>query len=149
MKVVLLKDVPGLGRRGQVASVADGHARNYLMPRGLALEATPANLRKFEGEQEAARRRADREASEVELLAAKLEGLNLTVKAKAGEEGRLFGSVTGKDIAAGIKEVTGLDVDRRRIELDEPLKTLGSHRVTVRLSPKITREIGVKVEAAE
>lgn len=149
MKVVLVADVPTLGKRGQVVSVADGHARNYLLPKGLALEATPANLKRFEGEQEAARRRAEREAAEAEAAAQRLEGFSLTVKAKAGDEGRLFGSVTAKDIAAGIKNVLGLDIDRRRVELAEPLKTVGSYRVTIRLSPTIAREIQVVVEALE
>ncbi len=149
MKVVLVSDVPKLGKRGQVVSVAGGHGRNYLLPRGLALEATPANLRKFEGEQEAARRRGEREVTEAETASERLQGLSLTVKAKAGEEGRLFGSITTKDIAAGIKQVTGIDLDRRKIELEEPLKSLGVFPVTIRLSAKITRAIAVKVEAQE
>lgn len=149
MKIVLIVDVPKLGKRGQVVSVADGHARNYLLPRGLALEATVANVRQFEGEQAAARRRVERAATEADAAAARLEGLSLTVKAKAGEEGRLFGSVTAKDVASGIKSVLGLTLDRRKIELDDPIKSIGLHRVTVRLSPKIAREIMVNVEALE
>ncbi|HCW50792.1 MAG TPA: 50S ribosomal protein L9 [Clostridiales bacterium] len=149
MKIVLVQNVPKLGKRGDVIAVADGYARNYLIPRGLALEATPANLKRFEAEQTAAKRRAEREAAEAQAAAERLEGLRLTVKAKAGEEGRLFGSVTAKDIAEGIKEATGLDIDRKRIEIEEPLKALGDHRVTVRLSPEIAREITVTVEALE
>ncbi len=149
MKVVLVADVPKLGRRGQVVSVADGHARNYLLPKGLALEATPANVRRFEGERDAVRRRGEREAAEAEAAAERLNGLSLTVKAKAGDEGRLFGSVTARDITAGIKDVMGLDLDRRKVELEEPLKTLGPHRVTIRLGPGITREIVVNVQAQE
>lgn len=149
MKVVLVKDVSKLGRRGQVVSVADGYGRNFLLPKGLALEATPANTRKFEGEQEAARKRDEREAAEAETAAARLEGLSVTIKAKAGEEGRLFGSVTAKDIAAGIKDVAKIDIDRRKIELDEPLKTLGVYRVTIRLSARVTRGITVNVVAQD
>lgn len=149
MKVVLLADVPKLGKRGQIADVADGHARNYLIPRGLALEATAANLRRLEGELAAARRRSEREATEAETFASHLEGFSLTVKAKAGEEGRLFGSVTAKDVAQGIERVLGLEVDRRHIELEEPLKQVGQYRVKVRLSPAITREISVVVEPLE
>ncbi|HCJ10608.1 MAG TPA: 50S ribosomal protein L9 [Clostridiales bacterium] len=149
MKIVLVQNVPKLGKRGEVVAVADGYARNYLIPRGLALEATPANLKRFEAEQAAAKRRAEREAAEAQAAAEQLEGLRLTVKAKAGEEGRLFGSVTAKDIAESIKEATGLDIDRKRIEIEEPLKALGDHRVTVRLSPEIAREITVTVEALE
>jgi len=149
MRVILTNDVAKLGQRGQVVNVADGYARNYLIPRGLALEATPANLRRFEGEKQAALRREEREAAEAQAAAARLEGLSLTVKAKAGEEGRLFGSVTAKDIAAGIKDVTGVDLDRRKVELPEPLKTIGTHRVAVRLGPNLVREITVRVEAQE
>jgi large subunit ribosomal protein L9 len=149
MKIVLVENVPKLGKRGDVVTVADGYARNYLIPRGLALEATPANFKGFQAEQAAAKRRAEREAAEARAAAEQLEGLRLTVKAKAGEEGRLFGSVTAKDIAEGIKTATGLDIDRKRIEIEEPLKALGEHRVTVRLSPEIAREITVVVEALE
>ncbi len=149
MKVVLTTDVAKLGRRGQVVSVADGYARNYLLPKGLALEATPVNLKKFEGEQEAARRRAEREAAEAEEASRRLEGFSLTVKAKAGEEGRLFGSVTAKDIAAGLKKVLGLDLDRKQIELEEPLKSLGSYSVSIRLGPKVSRSVVVVVEPLE
>ncbi|MCL6580522.1 MAG: 50S ribosomal protein L9 [Firmicutes bacterium] len=146
MRVILLADVTGIGKRGEVVNVADGHARNYLLPRGLACEATEANLRRWEAEREAARRRAEREAAQAQAAASRLDGFSLTVKVKAGEEGRLFGSVTAKDIAVGLKEVLGLDIERRRIELQEPIKTVGRHRVTVRLSPALAREITVIVE---
>lgn len=146
MKVVLTVDVPKLGKRGQVINVADGYARNYLFPKGLGLEATPANLKTFEGERAAAQRRADREAAEAEAVAQRLAGVTLTVRAKAGDEGRLFGSVTAKDIAVGLKQVAGVDIDRKRIELEEPIKTVGRHRVSVRLTRNVSREIAVVVE---
>lgn len=149
MKVILVTDVPKLGKRGQVIAVADGYGRNYLLPKGLGIEATPANLRRFEGQKDAKKRRTERETSEAETLAGRLDGFSLTVKAKAGEEGRLFGSVTNKDIASGIKDILGLDIDKRRIEIEEPLKTLGTYRVAVRLSQTISREITVAVEALE
>ena len=149
MKVILVTDVPKLGKRGQVIAVADGYGRNYLLPKGLGIEATPANLRRFEGQKDAKKRRSERETSEAETLAGRLDGFSLTVKAKAGEEGRLFGSVTNKDIASGIKDILGLDIDKRRIEIEEPLKTLGTYRVAVRLSQTISREITVAVEALE
>jgi large subunit ribosomal protein L9 len=149
MKVVLTKDVPKLGRRGEIASVADGYARNYLFPKGLALEATAASVRRFEGETQAVLRKTERVAAEAETAAGRLAGLSLTVRAKAGEEGRLFGSVTSKDIASGIKAVLGMEVDRRKIELPEPIKSLGSHRVTIRLSSRIVQDIVVCVEGQE
>jgi large subunit ribosomal protein L9 len=149
VKVILVTDVPKLGKRGQVIAVADGYGRNYLLPKGLGIEATPANLRRFEGQKDAKKRRSERETSEAETLAGRLDGFSLTVKAKAGEEGRLFGSVTNKDIASGIKDILGLDIDKRRIEIEEPLKALGTYRVAVRLSQKISREITVAVEALE
>jgi large subunit ribosomal protein L9 len=149
VKVILVTDVPKLGKRGQVIAVADGYGRNYLLPKGLGIEATPANLRRFEGQKDAKKRRSERETSEAETLAGRLDGFSLTVKAKAGEEGRLFGSVTNKDIASGIKDILGLDIDKRRIEIEEPLKALGTYRVAVRLSQTISREITVAVEALE
>jgi len=149
MRVILLEHMDNLGTVGQTIHVKDGYARNYILPRGLGVEPTPANMKRFEGESRAAQRRADRETAEAEANAARLAGFSLTVKAKAGEEGRLFGSVTPKDIAEGLKNVLGLDIDRKRIELGEPLKSLGSYQVTVRLGPKINREITVIVEPLE
>jgi len=146
MKIVLTADVPKLGRRGQVVTVADGYARNYLLPKGLALEATPANLRRFEGEEKAAARRREREAAEARAVAERLEGVGLTIPAKAGEEGRLFGSVTAKDIAEKLEEASGVKVHRKSIELEEPLKSTGEYKVVVKLGPDITREITVVVE---
>jgi large subunit ribosomal protein L9 len=149
VKVVLVKDVATLGKRGDTCSVADGYARNYLLPRGLAVEATPANIKKFEVERSASERRTERETAQAEASAARLEGFSLTVRAKAGEEGRLFGSVTTKDIAAGIKSVLGLDLDRRQIDLPDPIKSTGSYRAVVRLGRSIPREITVVVEPSE
>jgi len=97
MKIVLVADVAKLGKRGEVVTVADGYARNYLLPKGLALEATPANRKRFEAEERIAARRREREAAEARAAAEKLEGVNITITAKAGEGGRLFGSVTSKD----------------------------------------------------
>jgi large subunit ribosomal protein L9 len=149
VKVVLVKDVAALGKRGETCTVADGYARNYLLPRGLAVEATPANIRRFEVERAAYERRAERETVQAEADATRLEGLSLTVRAKAGEEGRLFGSVTTKDIAAGIKSVLGLDLDRKQIDLPEPIKSTGTYRAVIRLGRSITREITVVVEPSE
>jgi len=149
MKVVLTTDVKGLGRRGQVVSVADGYARNYILPKGLGAEPTRANLKRFEGEAQAVQRRVDKETAEAEASADRLDGFSLTVKAKAGEEGRLFGSVTPKDITQGIKNVLGLDIDKKHIELSEPVKSLGTYQVTVNLGPKLNREITVVVEPLE
>jgi len=149
MKIVLTANVPNLGKRGDIVSVADGYARNYLIPRGLGLEATPPNLTRFEAERQAVQRRTKREAAEAEKTAKLLDGFSLTVKAKAGEEGRLFGSVTAKDISAGLKDVLGIGVDRKQIELHEPLKAVGRYLVAVHLGPGITREINVNVEPLE
>jgi len=149
MKIVLVADVAKLGKRGEVVTVADGYARNYLLPKGLALEATPANRKRFEAEERIAARRREREAAEARAAAEKLEGVNITITAKAGEGGRLFGSVTSKDIAEKLEEATGLPLDRKSIELEESLKSTGEHRISVKLGQDITRAITVIVKGQE
>ena len=126
MEVILLKDVKGLGNEGDVVKVSDGYARNYLIPKGFALQATKANLRMLKDKRETMESKAQRELAAAEKTAKQLENSVVTVRSKAGEGGRLFGSVTAKDIAGAIEKALGIAVDRRRIELEEPIKTLGS-----------------------
>ncbi len=146
VKVILVKEVPGLGGPGLVKDVADGYARNFLIPRGLALPATKANLANLEQRVSAERKKEERQLQEAEALARRLDGLELTVKAKAGEQGRLFGAVTAADIAQELSRATGVTVDRHRIELDAPLKLLGRYAVKVRIPPKHQATITVSVE---
>lgn len=146
MKVILVQDVKGVGRKDELVDVSEGYARNFLIPRGLALEANAANLKQHEQRQKRAAAKQAREEAEAREAAEKLAERPLVLKVKAGEGGRLFGSVTSSDIAEQIEKQMGLTVDRRRIELDEPLKTVGSHKVTIRLYPGVQAELQVNVE---
>ena len=145
MKIILRSDVTDVGKKGDIVDVADGFARNYLVPKGFALRATSGNI-----EQAAAMRRSrdlrdakDRGAAEE--IAQKLVPKIITVKAKSGAEGKLFGSVTSADVAAAVQDQTGVEVDRRKLHLDEPIKSLGTHQVPTRLHPDVEFAITVEV----
>ncbi|NLJ33146.1 MAG: 50S ribosomal protein L9 [Firmicutes bacterium] len=149
MKVILLEDIKKLGKKGDVVDVAPGYARNYLLPRDLVLEATPANLRELEKRKKRQAGREAQEEAEAKKLAAQLEGKTILVRAKAGDGGRLFGSITSQDIARTMAADLGVELDRRKIELKEPLKTLGDHTISIRLYRDFTVEVAVKVEAKD
>ncbi|MEW6045126.1 MAG: 50S ribosomal protein L9 [Bacillota bacterium] len=149
MKVILTQDVKGVGRAGDLVDVSDGYGRNYLVPRGLAVAATGGNVKAIEHEQAVLRQKLDKERAEAQRLAEKLHTASVTVRVKAGESGRLFGSVTAGDIAQALAEQFGVQVDRRRIELEAPLKSLGTYPVTLRLAPGITAEVQLVVEAEQ
>ncbi len=146
--VILRQDVADLGEAGDLVSVKPGYARNYLIPQKLALPATEGARRRFEEERRQATRSAGREKSRAEELALELEGLSLTFSVKAGEEGRLYGSVTPADIAEEL-EKQGIEIDRRVIHLDEPIKELGVYRVPVRLHADVQPEVKVWVVSEE
>jgi large subunit ribosomal protein L9 len=147
MKIVLRSDVDNLGKKGDLVDVADGYARNYLVPRGLALRATKG----IEKQADAMRRNRDardrREREAAQALAAQFEGKTVEVKARAGAEGKLFGSVTASDIAAAIQAQTGAQLDRRKIGLEDSLKELGPVDVAVRLHPDVVATVHVEVVA--
>jgi large subunit ribosomal protein L9 len=145
IEVILREDVEHLGKAGAVVRVKPGYARNYLLPRGLAFEATEGNRKRIAAEQQARQARLAAERLNADQLAAALGALTLTLTAKAGEEGRLFGSVTAQDIAEALAS-RGFTVDKRRIELEHPIKQLGTHSVTVRLHPDVTAQLQVTVE---
>ncbi|HEX7048706.1 MAG TPA: 50S ribosomal protein L9 [Longimicrobiales bacterium] len=146
VKVILRDDVPALGEAGEIVTVRPGYARNYLLPRGIAREATEANIRQLEEERRRAEERARRDYLEARRRAKALADISLTFEARAGEESKLFGSITTADIADRLNE-QGLDfeVDRRQIELDEPIKTLGVFAVPIRLHADVRPEIKVWV----
>jgi large subunit ribosomal protein L9 len=144
MKVILKQDVPSLGTFGDVVKVADGYARNYLMPRGFAIEATNGNLRQLEAERVAWEKKAQTIKEEAERLAEEMEPLTLNFSRKAGEEDKLFGSVTSIDIEAELKD-KGFETDRKNILLHEPIKKLGIYTVGIRLHPEVTTNIKVWV----
>ena len=144
MKIILMDDVPSLGRRGEVRDVSDGYARNFLLPQKLALNATPANLKNLEqikSRQDAA---AAKLKAQAQSQAGAIEALHFTQARPASDEGRLFGSVGKADLAAYLTE-HGVDVERRRIALDEPIKTVGEFSVPVRLHGEVTAQLKVSV----
>ena len=145
-EVILREDVAHLGRIGDVVRVRPGFARNYLFPRGLAVEANRRNLRTLEHEKRVIAAKATREHKVAQAAAVKLEGLALVMRAKAGESGRLFGSVTNLDLERALAE-RGIAVDRRRILLDDPIKDLGTHAVVVQIGREVRVTIQVTVEA--
>jgi large subunit ribosomal protein L9 len=146
MKVILVQAVDNLGEVGEVVEVANGYGRNFLIPRGLALAATAKNKRQLEHEHRLREHRVARAKQEAEAFAGELQAVSCRFTRKAGEEGRLFGSVTAMDIAERLKEA-GIEVDRRRIQLEQPIKSLGEFAVPVRLRPEVTAQLKVLVEA--
>ena len=144
MEIILREDVEKLGSRGQLLKVANGYARNYLLPKRLAVPASEANKKIVEQERQAHVRREAKAQGEAEDLAKLMRGVTVTIAQKAGESDQLFGSVTSKDIADGL-EKQNFSVDRRKIQLDEPIKQLGEHKVTVRLHREVPVEITVQV----
>lgn len=145
MKVILVEDVPKLGKRGSVVEVADGYARNYLLPRKLAVLATEERLEELNREKAREERKKQKELEEARKLARILEGSTITLVARAGEGGKLFGSITNKEIAQAIENTFHISIDRRKIELEEPLKVLGSYPVILRLHPEVQAKITVEV----
>ena len=144
MEVILREDVDKLGHRGQVVKVAPGYARNFLLPRGLAYEATPGNLKRIQQERDRLEAAENARRSSAQGIADKLEQVSLTFSARVGEEGKLFGSVTAADIAQQL-EAQGFTIEKRQIDLHEPIKALGVYKVPVRLHADVKPEIRVWV----
>ena len=150
VKVILKENMDNLGESGDVVDVKPGYARNYLIPQGLAYEASEANVRRLEEEKQRAEERAKRDYLEARRRASQLDGVSLTFHARASDEGKLFGSVTNADIADRLNEgELDFEVDRRWIRLDEPLKELGAYKVPVRLHGDVEEEVEVRVERSE
>jgi large subunit ribosomal protein L9 len=149
MKVILQHPVEKLGVPGDVVDVADGYARNYLMPRGLAVRATKGGVRHVDSLKRAHGVRVDRAKAEAQSLAAQLTASSIVVSAHAGEEGRLFGSVTANDVAEAIRRQTGVAIDRHDVHLEEPIRSVGSHEVRVHLFAEVDPVLTVQVEPSE
>ena len=145
MKVILSDDIENLGSRGDVVSVADGYARNFLIPKGMAMLATRGALRQAELMQKARREREEREKQEAAAMVSKLAATSVYISARAGEAGRLFGSVTKSDVARGIEEQLGEVVDRHKILLEDPIRVLGTHQVEVKLHEEVNALVTVEV----
>ncbi len=146
MKIILSKDVDKIGKEGELVEVKDGYARNYLIPKGMAVEATKGKLKALKVEKEKEDKKNEKLKEDAERHVDKLNGQNVVVGVKVGEGGKLYGSVTNKDIAEAIEDSTGVQVDRRKIEIEEPIKGTGEYRVSVRLYTDINAEIFLSVE---
>ena len=146
MKVVLKQDVKNIGKKDGMYEVSDGYARNFLFPRKLAVPADAAAVNEVKSKAAAQEHHRAEALAAAQALAARIDGKTVSVKAKAGKEGRLFGSVTAKDIAAAVSSALGETVDKRKIVLDGDIKTFGTHPVEVKVYPKVTAKINVKVE---
>jgi large subunit ribosomal protein L9 len=146
IEVILREDVQTLGRAGEMVRVKPGYARNFLLPQGLAYEATEGNKKRIAGESRARASRDQAEKVQAEQVATTLSAVTLNLSGKAGEEGKLFGSITSQDVADALARA-GHTVDKRRIELDHPIKTIGEHAVRIRLHPEVHAELRVSVVA--
>jgi large subunit ribosomal protein L9 len=145
MKIVLRQDVENLGEKGSVKNVADGYARNYLIPRGMAVVATPGELKVVATNEAVKQRKISRQEQELQGLADRINGQKLEFEARAGSNGRLFGSITNGDIAEKLSKAVGAEIDRRKIVIDEPIRTTGDHPVTVNLVGKLRPQVTVVV----
>ena len=148
MRVILKAEVRGLGRTGEIKDVADGYARNYLLPKGLAIEATGGELKLLAQERQTEKTKKDRAHQDAEELATRLGRVTLVFKLKAGEQGKTFGSVTAKEVADALKKEAKADIDKTKIVLHEPLRSLGVHTVEVRLLSDVRANVTVAIEPA-
>ena len=148
MKVILMEEMPGLGEPGQIVTVADGYARNFLLPRKRAIEASQANLKNLKHHQQAIGRKQARHAASARAVAERIGQISLQLSAKAGEGGRLYGSITSGDIAEALERDFSITVDRRKIELPNPIKVLGPHSAVVRLHRDAVATLSLEVLSA-
>lgn len=148
MKVILLEDVKALGKKGQIVKVNDGYARNFILPKKLGVEATAKNLNDLKLQKANAEKVAAEQLAEAKALAEKIGELSVTLKMKAGEGGRAFGSVSSKEIAVAAKDQLGLEIDKKKMVLPEAIKTFGTHEVPVKLHKDVTAKLTVKVTEA-
>ena len=145
MKVILIQDVKKLGKKGDILEVAEGYARNFLLPQKLATAATNSNLNQIKQQKTAEADRTKRLLEEARLFAAQIAKITVKVTAKAGEGGRLFGAVTTKDIADAMKQQHNLEIDRRKIEINDPIKNLGPHVACIKLHPEVSVELQLNI----
>lgn len=148
MKVILLQDVKGKGRKGQMLEVSDGYARNFMLPKKIAIEATPDAINTMRMNDKAAAEKAAKERAEAMEISKKLRELTVTVTAKGGGAGKLFGSVTNQEIADALKAATGITLDKRKIVIADPIKNVGTYTVTCKLGYEISAPLTVKIQEA-
>jgi len=145
MKVILLEDVKGSGKKGQIINVSDGHAKNFLIPKKLATEATTAAINDWEKQKKTAERKRQDEISQAQALGKRIEDVVVKIPMKVGENGKMFGSVSNKEIAAALSSQTGIDVDRKKIVLDEAIKMAGLKKVQVKLYADVSAQLSVEI----
>ena len=145
MKVILKKDVKGLGKKEQMVEVSDGYAKNFLLPKGVAVLANATNVNIMQTKKEAEKRRKEKEIENANKLAKQIKEITLEIKAKSGGAGRLFGSITSKDIVDGLKKDFNIDIDKRKLNLHDSIKTLGEHDIEIKLYTNINTKLKVKV----
>jgi len=148
MKVILVNDIKALGKKGDVKEVAEGYARNFLIPRGLVIEATAGNLKRQQEKEKKMEDQLSKKQYDAEKLAEKINKTSIEITARTGEGGRLFGSVTSGDIADALKKKNIL-IDKRKIELDEPIKSLGDYNIRVRLHPNVYASLSITVKSGD
>lgn len=145
MKVIFLKDVKGTAKKGEIKQVSDGHARNFLLPKGLAREATDSSLKAYKHQKESMEKRQKEELAEAKVMAQKIDKIELTIRSKAGDAGKLFGSITSKEIAERVQVEHDIEIDKRKIQLDGAIKTLGTTKVDVKVYPGVTGKMTINV----
>lgn len=149
MKVILLEDVKNIGKKGQVINAADGYARNFLFPKNLAIEANKSNMGALEQKKQSDERKKQHELEEAQNMAAKLQEAKVKIQMKTGESGKLFGSVTNKEIALALSEQYGLSLDRKKIELKDPIRSIGEYKAIVKLHAQVTTQVLIAIEGAK
>lgn len=148
MKIILLQDEKKLGKKGDIIEVSEGYARNYILPRKIGVEATPGNMNDLKLQKANSEKIAQEQLDAAKALAAELESKIVVVKIKAGQGGRAFGSVSGREIATALKEQHNIEIDKKKLQLPESLKNFGSYEVSVKLHPQVTGKVTVKVAEA-
>ncbi|WP_066713300.1 50S ribosomal protein L9 [Clostridium sp. Marseille-P299] len=147
MEVILTQDVKALGKKGEVVKVSDGYARNFILPKKLGLEATPKNMNDLKLQKAAEAKRQQEILEEAQSLAKEIEAKSIQLKIKTGEGGRTFGSISTKEIAVALKEQLGFDIDKKKLQLNDPIKNMGTFTVPIKLHPKVTAELKVRVDS--
>jgi large subunit ribosomal protein L9 len=147
MKLLLIKDVPKIGKKGDIIEAKEGYARNFLIPNNLAVAATESAMKQVEAEKKAVERKKEKEKERAQELAAKLKGYTITLRHKAGDEGKLFGSITSSEIAEALK-AKGFEIDKKQIVMDDHIRLVGHHDVSIKLHPEVTAQLPVEVMKA-
>jgi large subunit ribosomal protein L9 len=145
MKVILQQEVKKVGKKGEILEVSEGYARNFLLPKGLAIEATSTNINLLQQQKDSDIRKQQKLLEEAKALGEKIKSATVTIRAKTGEGGRMFGSVTGKDVADALVQQHKIDIDKRKLELKEAIKSLGGYTVPIKVHPEVTVELKVMV----